>query len=595
MKHLLKINILTAIFAIALFSCKKKDDTKPPEPKTPVITITTQPANATVTESATLSYQWYASTTLSNTGGTAIGGATNASFTIPTSLAAGKYYYFCEVKATGGAEAKRSSAATVTVNAAGTPSTPVITITTQPAATTNVTAGSISGSLTVAATVTGGATLSYQWYSNTTNNTTGGTAVGGATSASFTLPTTLAAGITHFYFCEVSATGGATSKRSSVAAVTVAAAGSGEFCGGTGTKDAPYLICNAAQLTKLVGLMQTENKYYKLMDDIDISSYGKDWNGGKGWKPIGASNPAFRGHFDGNNHKVTGLYINDDNLKYAGLFGSIIDATVQNLTVEGEVTGKECVGGVVGTVDFQSVNCVISNCHANVKVSGNNQVGGVAGSIYGSTITGCSSTGAVSGIGSGSRMTGGIVGWANLGGIVNNCFATGAVSGNIEVGGVVGSYRGISVSNCYSTGAVSGNSGVGGVVSDCYTTNSITNCYATGAISGADFVFGVAEYSKNCAALNPSLTNTTGGIGKFRRLDGDVGVAWEGMILPYVTLSGTDITTAEAKAQATYEALGWKFGEDDENPWKMGNAAYPLPVLYWQEPSTYPTLPTHLQ
>ena len=97
---------------------------------------------------------------------------------------------------------------------------PVITISTQPAATTTVTAGSITGSLTVAANVTEGATLSYQWYSNTQNSASGGSAIAGAASASFAIPTSLAPS-TYYYFCELSATGGATSVRSSVATVTV--------------------------------------------------------------------------------------------------------------------------------------------------------------------------------------------------------------------------------------------------------------------------------------------------------------------------------------------------------------------------------------
>ena len=102
--------------------------------------------------------------------------------------------------------------------------TPVITITTQPSAHITVTAGSISGSLTIAADVTASATLSYQWYSDATAVTTGGTAIGGATGASFAIPTGLTAG-TYYYFCEVSATGGATPVRSTVATVTVNPAG----------------------------------------------------------------------------------------------------------------------------------------------------------------------------------------------------------------------------------------------------------------------------------------------------------------------------------------------------------------------------------
>ena len=203
---------------------------------TPVITITAQPASTTsvtagsitgslsvtasVTQGATLSYQWYSNTTNSNNGGTAISGATNASFAIPATLAAGTYYYFCEVRATGGANSVRSNGARVNIAAP----TPVITITTHPTATTSVTAGSISGSLSVAASVTQGATLSYQWYRNTTNSSTGGTSISGATNASFTIPTTLAAsGSPYYYFCEVRATGGATSIRSTVARVNVAA------------------------------------------------------------------------------------------------------------------------------------------------------------------------------------------------------------------------------------------------------------------------------------------------------------------------------------------------------------------------------------
>ena len=102
----------------------------------PVITITAHPANksvtqggtttlsvtASVTQSATLGYQWYSNTSNSNTGGTSITGANDKSFAVPTSLTAAKspYYYFCEVRATG-ATSVRSNVATVTVTAAVAP------------------------------------------------------------------------------------------------------------------------------------------------------------------------------------------------------------------------------------------------------------------------------------------------------------------------------------------------------------------------------------------------------------------------------------------------------------------------------------------
>ena len=102
----------------------------------------------------------------------------------------------------------------------GASATPVITITTQPASSTTFATGSITGSLSVAAFVTQGATLSYQWYSNTSNSNVGGVAISGATSAKFTIPTNLTTGA-YYYFCEVRATGGATARRSNVATVTV--------------------------------------------------------------------------------------------------------------------------------------------------------------------------------------------------------------------------------------------------------------------------------------------------------------------------------------------------------------------------------------
>ena len=120
---------------------------------------------------------------------------------------------------------------------------PVITINTHPAATTNVTVGSITDILSVSANVTQGAALSYQWYSNTTNSNTGGSTISGVTalSTNFTIPATLTAG-TYYYFCEVRATGGASFVRSNVATVNVQSATSIEMVsvqGGTFTMGSP--------------------------------------------------------------------------------------------------------------------------------------------------------------------------------------------------------------------------------------------------------------------------------------------------------------------------------------------------------------------
>jgi len=225
MKKILNLCIIIGFLAIIVVftGCDE-------EPPVPVITINSQPAevtnvtvrgingiltvNASVTAGAKLSYQWYSNPIQSNSGGTAVSGAVNADFAIPTGLAIGTYYYFCEVSASDGAASVCSNVATVTVGL------PVITINTQPAAETHVSFGNINENLTIEASVTGNETLSYQWYSNNANNNTSGTALPGAATARFDIFHDLSAG-TYYYFCEVSASGGAASVRSNIAVVTV--------------------------------------------------------------------------------------------------------------------------------------------------------------------------------------------------------------------------------------------------------------------------------------------------------------------------------------------------------------------------------------
>jgi hypothetical protein len=77
-----------------------------------------------------------------------------------------------------------------------------------------------SNTLSVTATATEDAELSYQWYSNDAQSNTGGTTVASATSDTFTIPADLGIG-TYYYYCVVSATG-ADDVASDVATVTVA-------------------------------------------------------------------------------------------------------------------------------------------------------------------------------------------------------------------------------------------------------------------------------------------------------------------------------------------------------------------------------------
>ncbi|MCL2079901.1 MAG: DUF4214 domain-containing protein [Oscillospiraceae bacterium] len=114
----------------------------------------------------------------------------------------------------------------------------LINITTQPAATTNVTQGAITQTLTVAASVSPSGTATYQWYINGTATNTGGTSLGstgGANTATLTIPTTLTeSGSPYYYYCVVSATGAA-DVTSRVATVNVTLPALGGMASITGT------------------------------------------------------------------------------------------------------------------------------------------------------------------------------------------------------------------------------------------------------------------------------------------------------------------------------------------------------------------------
>lgn len=136
-----------------------------------------------------VTYQWYQNTTNSNSGGTAISGATTNSYTPPTGTVGTTYYYVLITNSSGCSVA--SNVRSVTVN-------PAPFITAQPNSTTqNLCAGSTATTLIVTAT---GAT-SYQWFTSTSATGTG-TAIANATTASYT-PDTSATG-TNFYYVVVS-------------------------------------------------------------------------------------------------------------------------------------------------------------------------------------------------------------------------------------------------------------------------------------------------------------------------------------------------------------------------------------------------------
>ncbi len=156
--------------------------------------------------------------------------------------------------------------------------------------------------------------------------------------------------------------------------------------------------------------------------------------------PIGTDTIPFTGTFNGAGYTISNLTINLPSTDHVGLFGVIRSgAKVMNVgLLDVNIRGARYVGGLVGNNDGSK----IINSYATGTVSGNSSVGGLVGinNHNGSKITNSYATSQVSSPASGSlsHHTGGLVGTNLESGNIINSYATGTVSGNSSVGGLVG-------------------------------------------------------------------------------------------------------------------------------------------------------------
>jgi hypothetical protein len=251
---------------------------------------------------------------------------------------------------------------------------------------------------------------------------------------------------------------------------------------GSGTQEDPWLIQSLDDFNDFAADANYWDDYTRLETDVNLAGLiyttaviAPDWDN------------AFSGVFDGNDHKILNLTIDDggagnDGL---GLFGNIENGEVRNLGLEGgSVSGDRMVGGLVGsTYEGEGTLSNISNCYSTCDVNGGGVVGGLMGRGMYCSVSNCYSTGDVSGTGD---HIGGLVGY--ILGVVSNCYSTGDVSGDNEIGGLVGSNQ-ASISNCYSTGDVNGVEEVGGLVG--VNSDVVRNCYSKGDVSGIQYVGGL--------------------------------------------------------------------------------------------------------
>ena len=255
--------------------------------------------------------------------------------------------------------------------------------------------------------------------------------------------------------------------------------------------DGAYHISTAAELAGLAQLVNEGNTFdgntIKLTQNItfneNVLTESGELNGDgsnfKQWTAIGNNTNKFKGTFDGQNHTISGIYINN-NSDYQGLFGYVDGegATIQNLSVtDSYIKARNYVGGIVG-FNYSYSYSEVSNCSNSGTVTGGDNayaVGGIVGDNEGE-VSNCTNNGTVTGTGE----------FAGVGGIVgdnydevSNCSNSGTVTGGDKayVGGIVGWNYYATVSNCSNSGTVTGGDEayVGGIVG--YNYGMVSNCY----------------------------------------------------------------------------------------------------------------------
>ena len=153
---------------------------------------------------------------------------------------------------------------------------------------------------------------------------------------------------------------------------------------GNGTKDNPFMIYT---IEDLQAMKVNLTAHYALANDID-ASVTEEWNSGAGFEPVGPDwDIHFTGSLDGRNFTISGLYINRPSTDLVGLFGYVDSGgSVSNVgVVNVDIKGRYDVGGLVGYIGSGSV----SNCSATGSVSGDSGVGGLLGMNYDSVVTAC--------------------------------------------------------------------------------------------------------------------------------------------------------------------------------------------------------------
>ena len=300
----------------------------------------------------------------------------------------------------------------------------------------------------------------------------------------------------------------------------------GEFGGGVGTIDDPLVVEDVYDLQAIGATTDSLTLHYIQLNDIDASDTSNSsstlYNDGAGFLPIGKHESLwelrnFTGSYLGNDHVISGLYINRPAETHVALFGSAFYAPLEGIVLEDvNITGSRYVGALTG---WSATD--ITNCSSSGIVIGTGEIeyeydrytcatGGLTGWNETCYLRSCHSSCEVIGIKSRSRYFGGLVGNSNAAHL-ENCTSSGNVtSAGDHVGGLSGCITGWAT-NCESFGDVIAENryciNVGGLGGFSY--GYVIRCVAHGNAPGGEAPGGLIGC--NCGTIEESWS--TGDVG----------------------------------------------------------------------------------
>ncbi len=339
-----------------------------------------------------------------------------------------------------------------------------------------------------------------------------------------------------------------------------------DFACGKGTQEDPYQVSTLEHLKTISEVRDLWNAHFILVNDIDASDT-RNWNisgsdtlgfGPIGYKyQVGGTRTMFSGTFNGDGHKISGLYINRMDRANVAFFGATGDAKISNLgLIDIDISGSYTVGGIVGYHESSSLD----RCMVTGKVNGEKYfAGGIVGySGYFSTIYNCYSMAAVSCSSYVGGITGDIAGGTYGDSVkMTHCYSGGYVKGDTIVGGLIGrNYKDAGVKNCYFDSQTSNQSVGTGIGTDSVKVLGTTNFTDTSSFDGWDWdstwqmAYGYDKNKRPCLKWEPVASVVFKKDEKVGTINGD---------LCQVIIKGCSSDTVTASSNNTrYKFEGWK-------------------------------------